>query len=83
MSNQLSTFHDRLMGRVCQYDFALYIAFIFEIVLLLLAGLSYLFANLNRETEQILLLDFALLGVAFALTTALIYLCRRFQRSRA
>lgn len=83
MSNPLSTFRERLLGNICQYDFALYIVLVLEIMLLLLSILSYLFADLNRETEMILILDFVLLGVAFSITTGLIFLCRRFQLSSA
>lgn len=73
------SFRDRLLSNVCRYDFVLYMAFVFQVVLLLFAVLSYLFADLDAETQAILLIDFVLLGVAFALTVALIFVCRRRQ----
>lgn len=71
------TFRQRLVSNICQYDFMLYIVFIIEVVLLLFAVLSYLFADLDPGTHTILLIDFFLLGVAFLLTFGLIVVCNK------
>lgn len=79
MNGKLDSFRDRLLGIICQYDFMLYIMLIFEIMLLLLGLFSYLFADLNQETQTILMLDFALLGIIFGGTVLLIYLCGKYS----
>jgi len=71
------SFHERVLMLVCQYAFLLYLAFVFEIVLLVFATLSYLYADLNKATRSILMLDFAVLGVAVLVTTGLIRLCNK------
>lgn len=75
MIDREPSFRDRLLGNVCQYDYLMYIVLVLEILLLLLALLSYLFADLNDETRAILLLDFVLLGILFAGTVLVIKVC--------
>ena len=72
-----ASFGQRVLGNICEYDFLLYWALIFEIVLLLFATIAFVFGDLDRETELILLLDFVLLGFVLAVTVGLIRLCGR------
>lgn len=69
------------MGQVAQHDYLLYLSLVIEIPLLLLAILSFLFADHDRSTQTILLIDFAILGVLLGLTTTLLYLCRQWERA--
>lgn len=73
------TFRDRLLSNICRYDYVLYLAFALEVVFLLFAVFSYLFVfdQLDPGTRSILIIDFALLGVVFALTASLLVLCHR------
>jgi len=72
-----NSFLDRLVLLVCEFNFLLYMALILELMLLLLATLSALFAELSEQTQIVLLLDFLLLGVTIALTVGGIVLCQR------
>jgi len=74
------SFPRRVLIRICEYDFFLYLAFVLEVILLLFALLSFLFANLDAETWTILMIDFALLGVTLGTTIGLINLCGRLRR---
>ena len=71
------SFRERFLRNICQYDFVMYLAFVVEVILLLFALMSYLFADLDKETETILTIDFLLLGTTFAVTVGFIYICSR------
>lgn len=75
MSDERDAFRGRFMRTVCQHDYLMYLAFTFEVMLLLLAVLSFLYADLDRSTRSILILDFVLLGGLFTGTVGLIYVC--------
>ena len=77
MEDLSSSFTDRLIGNICSWDYLLYIAFIFEIVLLLFALLALFLGDLDTETQTILYIDFVLLGIVLAATIYLISLCNR------
>lgn len=72
-----ASFRQRVLGNVCQYDFLLYWVFVFEVVLGLFALTSYAFADLDRGTELILLIDLVLLGLVISGTVGILLLCRR------
>lgn len=72
-----ASFAQRVIGNICEYDFVLYWALVFEIVLLLFATMAFVFGDLDRQTELVLLLDFVLLGIVLAVTVGLIRLCGR------
>jgi hypothetical protein len=67
------------LSNICRYDYVLYLALTLEVVFLIFAVLSYLFAfdQLDPGTRYILLIDFALLGVVFVLTVSILALCHR------
>jgi hypothetical protein len=71
------SFRERLLTTMCGYQFLLYMAFVLEMMLITLAVLSALFADLKPETQIILLVDFVLLGVATVPTVGLIVFCNR------
>lgn len=77
MSANPDTFRRRLLKSVCQHDYLMYLAFTFEVMLLVLAVLSFLYADLDEATRTILLIDFVLLGGLLVVTVALIYGCHR------
>jgi len=79
MTDSPVPFRERLVSNICAHDFLLYLAFIVEVVFLIFSLLSYLFAELDRATHTILLVNFTLLGIAFALTIFLITVCSRNQ----
>jgi len=70
-----TTFRERFLRNICQYDFAIYLAFVVEVVILLFSLLSFLFADLDTETGTILFIDFVLLGSALAVTVGFLYIC--------
>ena len=71
------SFFDRFLMTVCQFNYLLYMALTLESMLLLLAILSFLFSDPPPQTQTVLLLDFALLGVAVAVTLGGLYVCSR------
>jgi hypothetical protein len=77
VSEHSDAFGGRLLKLVCQYDYVLYLAFVLEVMLLLFGLMSFLFAELDEETETILILDFILLGGLLVGTLSLIYVCKR------
>lgn len=77
MEEPSSSFRDRLVGNICSWDYLLYVAFIFEVVLLLFALLAFFLGDLDTETQTILYIDFILLGIVLAATIYLISLCNR------
>lgn len=72
-----ASFRQRVVGNICQYDFLLYWVLVIEIVLLLFATLSALYADLDDATRTILVIDFLMVGFITATTLGLIYLCGR------
>lgn len=79
MSESLPSFRQRFLGRVCAFDYFLYILFVFQLVLLLLNTVSYLTVNLPPSTLSIVYLNFLLLGVLFVITGGTIYMCGTYQ----
>jgi len=77
VSNDVPPFRERLLDNICQFDYIYYLAFTIEVLLLIGSLVSYLFGDLDEQTRNILILDFILLGVLFALTTSAIYICSR------
>jgi|GEM_PF-3720619 len=71
------SFPERILLNLCQFTYILYIAFVLEMMLLVLAVLSLLFGAHNRASQTILLLDFVLLGLATVPTVLLIVACNR------
>lgn len=71
------SFPERFLLIVCQYQVFLYMALVFESMLLFLAVLSLLFADLNQAAATMLFIDFVLLGLVLALTVAGLVLCNR------
>lgn len=67
----------RLSILVCSQIHILALAFVFEVIMLLLAVLSWLFGDLNTATRTVLLLDFILLGVVTVPTGGAILFCTR------
>lgn len=70
-------FARRLSILVCSQIHILALAFVFEIIMLLLAVLSLLFGDLDTETQTVLMLDFILLGIVTIPTAAAILFCTR------
>lgn len=68
---------ERFLLVVCQYQIFLYMALVLESMLLLLALLSLLFADLDQASATILVIDFVLLGGVMAPTAAGIIVCNR------
>ena len=73
-------FRQRVLGKICSYDWALYMALILLLMLTVLAVLSYMFAPLDPETHAILMINFVLLFVVGGITISLIYICGRYHR---
>lgn len=71
------SFSERFLLVVCQYQVFLYVALVLESMLLFLAVLSLLFADLDRAAATVLFIDFVLLGVVIALTVAGLVACNR------
>lgn len=71
------SFPERFLLLVCQYQIFLYMALVLESMLLSLAVLSWLFADLSAGSATVLLIDFALLGVCLTLTLAGLVACTR------
>lgn len=71
------SFSERFLLVVCQYQVFLYVALVLESMLLFLAVLSLLFADLGRAAATVLFIDFVLLGVVIALTVAGLVACNR------
>lgn len=76
---QLS-FGERWIANISRYSYVLYLALVLEFLLLVLSVASFVGGDHDEATRTILLLDFALIGVAIALTAGIILLCRRFHR---
>lgn len=62
---------------ICSQIHVLALAFVFEMIMLLLAILSLLFGDLNTATRTVLILDFALLGAVIIPTGGLLLHCSR------
>lgn len=77
MSANPDTFRRRFLKKICQHDYLLYLAFIFEVMFLVVAVLSLLYADLDEATQTILILDFVLLGGLLVGTVGLIYGCKK------
>lgn len=71
------SFPERFLLLVCQYQIFLYMALVLEAMLLSLAVLSWLFADLDAGSATVLLVDFVLLGVCLTLTIAGLAACAR------
>lgn len=71
------SFSERFLMLVCQYQVFLYMALVLESILLLLAMLSFLAADLDQASATVLFIDFVLLGVVMALTVAGLVACNR------
>ena len=71
------SFFERLLLLICRFEFILYLVLVVESMLLLLAILSFIFADLDASTEVVLLLDFVLLAIAIVPTAVGLVLCNR------
>lgn len=71
------SFPERFLLLVCQYQIFLYMALVVESMLLSLALLSWLVADLSPASATVLLIDFVLLGFALALTIGGLVACNR------
>lgn len=71
------SFSERFLLLVCQYQIFLYVALVLESMLLSLAVLSWLFADLSEASATVLFIDFVLLGVCMALTVGGLVVCTR------
>lgn len=67
----------RILYLICSQSHILIIAFAFQMMLLTLAIMSALFADLNSATQIVLVIDFVLLAVAIAPTFGLMWYCRQ------
>ena len=78
----LPPFKERFLGQICAFSYLLYLAFIFQIMLLLLNLLSFFTVELPPETLAIVHLNFLLLGITLSMTIVLIYACNRHQSGK-
>ncbi len=81
MAGELPPFRQRLLEKICQFEYVLFIVLSFQIVLLLLTLLSLFFAqDLDPDTQMIINLNAILLGSLLIATVILIRVCSRFEK---
>ncbi|WP_254280611.1 hypothetical protein [Haloarcula marina] len=71
-----STFLEQFLGAVCEYKFLLRLVLVFEILFLLMGGLSFLYGDLGRGTFVILTVTLVTDSVVLLSTIGLMYACR-------
>lgn len=73
------SYTERFLLIVCQYQIFLYMILVVASMLLFLAILSFVFADLDEAGRIVLYIDFLLIGVVMGLSIAGLVVCNRLQ----
>jgi len=78
-SELLPPFRERILIKICQFDYVMYMTLVLQMVLGIFSVLVFVFGDLNPASHSIMIINFVLLGVLLALTVTVIYLCGRYR----
>lgn len=80
MADTQLSFGQRWVATISRYSSVLYLALVLESLLLVVSLASFVGGQHDEATRTILLLDFALIGIAITLTVGMLTVCKLFDR---